>query len=961
MTTVTYTANFAGDFTTLAAAITGLGPDLTATSTGNVLGSGSTTTVIQLAAGETKNFLGHPLTIGATTCLITSYNTSTKVATVSARAGFTAAFPSAPSSGTAYTIANVQAVLNVGQSASGNNNWAISTGLSSAAIVTSAACTLVINGVTPWRALSPLQFNAAGVTSQAVSITSSDTSVLTIGDYTTVSNLGAAITNINGSVFNYAGSVSATFSACFATLLQTGGQSMYANNGTGSMTINNCVAAAGTASNTGFAIMVGTGAVVKGTTVFGTTYAGYHNGNYTDCAFYGTFQPFPYGDATCVRCACDQAYSGCTVITTPVFGSTSPSGFDFRPLPTSGLLTIGGVPALTTDIYGVTRSSTASTIGAAETAIVVIATQNITYSIGASGDLPSPMPNGAVSSLTWSSGTATLVTSAPHGIPVGNVVPLLVGYAFGNSGFFPSVGIGGYACWAATATNSTTFTYSLVSNPGTAPAVATQWSIHGLNYLMGGVYGTADLTFSQSGFTCPSTASSTSTIVLDSSTTSACLGHPIQWKTGAIGLIMAYNTVTHVATIQALAGYPANFGGTPQAGDAYTIFPVNVTFNIGPPSSGHTIHIIDIYHYNAAIVSVGPGVITGPSNAILVQGTIPFDPNAAIGTVQDGVSAIAIQLGTSVSGNADHTAVLGLAADYTTIKNLQIWDACLSEPDGCIIGTGTTALTANKVMNCLLRSDGATNDEAHSPFLGQSGANPLITFENCVMVSADFRAAVQIAGAAILNHCTVLNTANVITTTVGDTPVGSTAITVASIVGIQSEATDGSGTAGSFMIAPSIPGAIPYGANVATFSGNTLNMQGGATTIDIPAGTVILAQVRVGVLGQLGMSSTVQNSVFFGLTSPAEPSIPITFTSCRADANLAQYAGVGLTSYPGSVRLGSGAFGGRVDARPQPGNNLQSGTYMVGVPTDIFGRTRRNPPTIGAMENTAYAPLITFG
>ena len=69
-----------------------------------------------------------------------------------------------------------------------------------------------------------------------------------------------------------------------------------------------------------------------------------------------------------------------------------------------------------------------------------------------------------LSALTWSSGVVTATASAAHNITIGDSIELTI------SGALPSGYNGTYLC---TATTSTQFTYSLVSNPGTASTFGT--------------------------------------------------------------------------------------------------------------------------------------------------------------------------------------------------------------------------------------------------------------------------------------------------------------------------------------------------------------------------------------------------------------------------------------------------------------------------------------------------------
>jgi hypothetical protein len=62
-----------------------------------------------------------------------------------------------------------------------------------------------------------------------------------------------------------------------------------------------------------------------------------------------------------------------------------------------------------------------------------------------------------ITSLTWSGGVVTATTAAPHGLPDGETIDLVI------SGATPAAYNGGFAC---TITGASTFTYPLTNNPG---------------------------------------------------------------------------------------------------------------------------------------------------------------------------------------------------------------------------------------------------------------------------------------------------------------------------------------------------------------------------------------------------------------------------------------------------------------------------------------------------------------
>jgi hypothetical protein len=109
VTTVAKTVGTGGDFSTWAAWFAAGPKDCTLNITANT-GTGSTTSAIQLDAAASATagaYIGNTLTIGSETRLITAYNATTKVATVSSLNGSAAAFSSAPGAGVSYTIGQV--------------------------------------------------------------------------------------------------------------------------------------------------------------------------------------------------------------------------------------------------------------------------------------------------------------------------------------------------------------------------------------------------------------------------------------------------------------------------------------------------------------------------------------------------------------------------------------------------------------------------------------------------------------------------------------------------------------------------------------------------------------------------------------------------------------------------------------------------------------------------------------
>lgn len=963
-TTVNYTADFAGNFTALATAFTSFGSDLTVSSTGLTLQAGSTTTSIVLSASEgSSDYKGHPLTIGGTTCLITAYNTGTKTATISARAGYPAAFGSAPSAGTAYTIDSANVVLTIGPSASGVNKWTNGSALTLGSITTSPTCAIKLKGATAQSFVQRLGTNTTGdmalpvcITGAAINISVANVTVedLHFWNQTNSAFLPTVAITVRRCVFQ----CDQNNSSDFGIYAAAGGT--FENNLYYGTSVQSRPAAFGGATTDKGSVYYTVGDIpILGDTITAT-----------DCAFYGYTGTNTYTGSgtsgsfgiTMVRCASHfnlSTIGGVTVIPlTGLFVSTS-SPVDFRPAGSSALLSAGGAPGSATDYYGVTRNLSASAIGLSENGFSPPAVKNVVYSVAYNGDIPNLIPNGVVASASWSSGVATITTAVAHGLAIGrHVLMYMNNNAYTTSGYYQTANNvnSTYGVLQVTITGTTTFTYPVVSNPGTIPA-STMWVAQIANTVLGGVG--ADITYYQQFLTCPSTAADSSHIVLDSSVTSICVGHAVQLNTGVICLITNFDSTTHVAQVSALAGYPANFGTVPQSGDSYTIFPVNVTFNIDQSASGNTLWSYLIFCPNAGALNIGP-CVTSPTCAITLNGSTPFNRNVALGTITSSSSAVGIKNGDGVSTVTDHTAVLGLGTGNVRLQRIQLWDAGLNQGDGCILPINDIA-TVVTVDKGILRGDNATDDEQHSPFVGQSSFafNGTIHFINVGMASKDFKAATQIQTSNfILDHCTVINTANVIAHSVGSTSSGSSTIVLDSVTGIQSGALAGGD--GSYVSCVDVPSAIPVGTIVASISSNTITLStaagaGATTTAIIPTGAKLLFGVLS--LGS-GNPATVRNTAVFGMQTPNLSAGFITAAGSVTDSNPVGIPGFTTVSYPSQFRLASGVFGGTVDMRPLVGNALQAGVNLPSVTDDIYGAPRAAIPTIGCVEFGAQTQQI---
>lgn len=950
-TTVTYTVNYAGDFTSLQAALNGVGTDFTTTSTGHVTGISSSSSVIQLATseGSTKDFTGHPLTItGLTTCLITSYNKSTQVATVSARAGYPANFGSTPTTGTAYTISDVAVVFTFGQSASGNNLWTdTSSGIVCPTIGMDATRTLTINGATNWTSTVGLGFNQFGAANLPVVIVNAGSVTLFTfpsGVFVTLNNIQISVRTLST---NPIVSNDGTLTMNGVWVQAICDHSIFSNSGT--WTLNNC-------------IMVNDGA--------GFVFYNKNVQTLTNCAIIATsgngFDSTSANTATCyfgyTPGGLSGSYTHCASNLSGVSGviqltqDTQFGGFysDLRPVSGSGLIAAGGA-GLATDIYGAARSGSACTIGPVEVGITRPTIQSVAYAVAWNGDVVNPAPSGTISSFSWSAGVATITTTAPHGMLVGITGSLATNNHSTSSGFLSNGGVP----FTATVTGSSTFTFPLVSNPGSSPTGTSYWLFYIFNALIG--QPTGSLPWFSTG-ACPSTAADNSHIVLNAFASPYCVGHPIQRNSDSLCLIVAFNAATGVAMVAAMAGFAGTFSGTPQSGDTYTIYPIKVQFNIGNSTSGGSrFWSLNVLNAQNAAIVLGGGMVNTLCSLTL-QGNWLHNKNVSLGVPADNGSAAVIRNGDGTSGIVTSTAVLSVLSPVT-VNDLQLWAG--SDNDlGALIGNcpgGVSFIGASGyfINRCTLRGDALFSE--NDLFFEDTLSNPTPTppvFTNCVFVGVSSIARHLTSLPCFVQNCSSVFTHNIITTTVGSTPAGSSSVVVASAAGIVAGMTMSCGTAiGN-------PGNN-YQPSCGTPSGTTIPLAVTVTLSTIANGTPILFSYALDHLspGQNGIgSSSMRSSAFFGagkvyldLSGP-----PASSVTNLTDSNSASYSGFSIASYPASFIAGSGA-GAAVDLRLPPGSPLIGvGTYDASVPTDIFGQTRPNPPSVGAAELVASGSAPFF-
>jgi hypothetical protein len=933
--TVTYTVAYAGaDFTSYitATSAASIGSNWPASSTGHQTGTSSSASVIQLATAEgSTDYTGHPLTIGGTTCLITSYNSSTQAATVSARAGYPANFGSTPASGTSYTIADVTVVVSIGQAApytagylpastANGNLWVDAAGnWSITGITMDATHFLTVQGNTAWSPKFPLAFNFSGNPNQPVAIFSTagnSTGYVAVnlpGSYKVVFNNlqiftnspynGGTVADANGS----AGVVPFIYNGCWLQAV-----SPYNNQPVNSQGVyNNCVILANAASN---AIVMGYGSAYNNCLLYGyatsglTTGASYVAGFgalLNECLFMGASaltnpgSYTGYGGATFTRCYGDLVGAGITQIApaNEIIYQNGQQYSDLRTVSTAGTIGNGGAPGVAADIYGVTRSTSACTPGPVEGGIAFPAIQALTFSVAYNGDIAS-------------------LTNAPSAIDA----------------------------------------------------------------FMG-----PDCTYFQSGLMCAGTAADSSHIVMDASTTGACVGHPVQWKSGNSCVILSFNAATHTATVGAIVtgSYSATFGGTPKSGDAYTLFPIAPVVLLGQSAPG--VNKWSLAQCYGAIGSTGSNagavVFSSLTNAKCfwtLQGTGAFSKTAgALGSPDS-------QPVTCLYNDFDHASVISIGSAYAQIQNVQLWEGGTTGGDGFLYfagvnssgAPGITPFGTVKFSKCVLRGDNTSADANHQALVmgGQQAAH-VLQFDTCLLLCTRWYQVLGATQQSDFIDCTVLNTNNLVVTAGAALASGGTALTVSSTTGIANNWTVGATNYSDFPLHP----GIKAGTSAAVVDGTHLTLSQAAIGA-IASGDKIYFGPENGMMWWYnGMAGTVTNTIICGgalpiagtaagaSTMPAVTTsvtdMPITGTSGQGQT--ANLTGTGFTQADYSVLFnnafmatsGSGNSPG-IDARLASGASViaGTGTYRGAGYTDIFGHARPNPPTPGAQEYAAAAP-----
>lgn len=612
----------------------------------------------------------------------------------------------------------------------------------------------------------------------------------------------------------------------------------------------------------------------------------------------------------------------------------------------SGLAGQGGIfqafqAGCTIDVTGSTYTGTtaptfvgwASVIGT----ITPATTRNVTWVVSPTGDITNLAPSGALTSVVWSGGTVTATAPALHGVPVGFMFEVNVqDLSYGGGGFSGR--------FDAISTGANTFTYAVAVNPAVTPPFP-RYSIMTVNSTLG--CSSADLTYSNTS-TCSGTAANNTHIVLATGETRKVIGHVIQWLSNPACMIVAYDPATHIATIAAKAGFPATFTGTPQSGDAYKIFAVNVLFAVYP-DTGTNIRTHAAFSPNSGAINFGP-MVTSPTCAIKMQGMAAYDPAVPLGIPQSSGSAVCLKNGDG-SGNVDHTAVIGIGCANVWLDNLQLWCVSLNAADGLIIAWNGDSFSfpyAVKLTRINGYSEVETADEAHAAFV-QIPANAT----NCNFISSRFGQSAMAAGnSGSYTHCTFVNTQGFRTTTVGVTAPGATTINIASATGFPDGGNPGT-VNGRLWISSQNAGLEGHQKTIQSISGTAISVDNTVVTSSLPSGTPVFFGPQMH-FGGLGSGPTFKNCAFFGACRLMDGFSGFSATTCMTDVDPQNISGMThgilFSDQFNNVYLNN-ALGGTLDARLKVGNNLQgAGTFDSAVPLDIYGRPRSNPPSIGAIE-----------
>jgi hypothetical protein len=455
-----------------------------------------------------------------------------------------------------------------------------------------------------------------------------------------------------------------------------------------------------------------------------------------------------------------------------------------------------------------------------------------------------------------------------------------------------------------------------------------------------------DLTYLSFGQVCASTAADSTHIVVASSETAAkIVGHPIQWKSGNICVALSQSGTT--ITVGALQGYgSANFGGTPQSGDAYTIFPTIAKFIPGPPAAGHTIWDLSQSTGGANVWAIAVTTITSPQNYVWIVDTTQrrvYGRDAA-GTWVDGIGPICIKV------NGDHLGAWQFNCDNVLHQNVDTWAAGGVGPpagDGCF-SIGAQASVSNVIVEYSVCVGSAYSyDVAHSAL--SSVPMKGMIFKVCALIGTSFyhNYFAEPGSAFSATQCTIVETQNVLATATATAAPGQAVITLdpTSIAGLSV----GSSGNGNWAGHPSIPNntdilSINAGANQVTLKAN-LTGSGIAIGDKVYFGAGALFALNGG-----GPSSTLTNCAVFGFSCASVNASGLTYTTCATDYAAGQ-SGFTAMPYASQFVAASGVVASGIDVTPKAGNGLGIGVGLTG--NDLFGHPFTN--SLGAIQFQAAA------
>jgi hypothetical protein len=586
---------------------------------------------------------------------------------------------------------------------------------------------------------------------------------------------------------------------------------------------------------------------------------------------------------------------------------------------------------------------------------VIPPTQNVTINVAYNGDLTTPAAFGRVASLSWSSGTATLTTTLP--LPteyaVGRTVQLAINNFNGNaSGYFTN----GRAAILAQVTGSNTMTYAVASNPGSLPWGTNYWLIYAINSIVGGVH--ADLTYHATG-TCAASAADRSQIVVGRGKPSI-VGHAVQRNSDPLTFVVGYDPVAGIARVASVGGLAPSFAAAPQAGDLFTVFPMNVTIQIGKSAAGSTFWQLGVYNPRNAAIPVSAKVQPGQQD-LMIQGFQMHNPNVPLGKPANNDSAPVLKNGDGSSiSNGTGLFAVGCAAKW---RDLQLWETGGHGEVGVFTWCLDTvhSLGSPDIQRCTIYDElfDVTPDTPTMFMALHSFPDGVPKLWNCVIV-VTFMADKHITNAIMdVRHCDVVCVGNFVGTLATGTNSGSNVLVLRA------------GQGANVIASPNEPGAVDAGgqlrdatngflARVASVSKDTVTLSFATARADIPAGTAInFGSADLTTLNGGGFS--VRNSAIAGFYQPIGNHAGYSLTSSGnvTDANPWNVPGFRLASYAAMFNSASQRGSEEIDLR-RPANSPLRGAATIdsAVPTDIFGNAR---PVDGQVDAGAVQYVTVSG